>query len=146
MRFLALVLTTGLVCTAFGCGSNVAPVSGKITLDSKPLVNATVIFEPSSELKNPGPGSQGKTDANGQYSLQLTSADTQGATIGKHIVRITAYEGDDGTVPSSAPDSVFRKPILPEKYNAKSDLKFEVTSAGSTSADFDLKSDKASAK
>ena len=141
------VLMIGFLFAIAGCGSNVAPVSGKVTLDDKPLVNAIVIFEPISELKNPGPGSQGKTDANGNFSLQLTTANTNGAIIGKHVVRITAYDGDDGKVPSSNPgEAFFRKPLLGDKYNAKSELKFDVAAGGSTNADFKLESEKGKAK
>lgn len=140
MRYFHFFAVVGLVA-ATGCGSNVAPVSGRITLDEKPLVNATVIFEPDSDLKNPGPGSQGKTDANGEYALQLFTGEAKGAIIGKHVVRITSYEGDDGTVPSSNPnETVFRKSLVDERYNSKSELKFEVQPGGSTSANFDLKS------
>jgi hypothetical protein len=125
-----------------GCGENVAPVSGKVTLDNKPLPNATVIFFPDAGVKIPGPGSKGKTDANGEYSLQLMTKDVRGAIIGKHKVQITAYEGDDGTVPSSGPDmKVFRKILVPDRYNGNSELTFDVPPGGSTSANFDLKSD-----
>jgi hypothetical protein len=120
-----------------GCGPAIAPVSGKVTLDGKPLGNATVTFMPDSDAKNPGPGSQAKTDAEGKYTLQLLTGE-RGAILGKHVVSITAYEGDDGSVPSSAPTSVFRKAILDEKYNSKSELRFEVLPGGSTSADFKL--------
>jgi hypothetical protein len=140
MRLISLA-PFGLLLVLTGCGPSTAPVSGRVTLDNKPLVNATVIFEPDSAQKNPGPGSQGKTNANGEYSLQLFTGEGKGAVLGKHIVRITSYEGDDGTIPSSNPnETVFRKPLLDEKYNAKSELKFEVQSGGSTTANFDLKS------
>ena len=133
-------LLLGAVFVLVGCGPSTAPVSGRVTLDNKPLVNATVIFEPDTDAKTPGPGAQGKTDANGEYTLQLFAGGTKGALLGKHIVRITAYEGDDGTVPSSDPNSPFRKPLLDDRYNATSELRFDVPPGGSTSANFDLKS------
>jgi hypothetical protein len=123
-----------------GCGPKVAPVSGKVMLDDRPLVNATVIFAPDSEQLNPGPGSKAKTDQNGQFSLELMTGGTKGAIVGKHIVSITAYEGDD-KIPSSGHDMVFRKLLVPERYNAKTELTFDVPPGGSTSANFDLKSD-----
>ncbi len=97
MRFSIFLAGLTLLCT--GCGDNVAPVSGRVTLDQKPLANATVIFSPLSDQFNPGPGSRGKTDANGEFTLQLMNKDVKGAMIGKHKVSITAYEGDDGTRP-----------------------------------------------
>jgi hypothetical protein len=136
MRFVAGCLLLGVV----GCGGrNIAPVSGKVTLDDKPLANATVIFQPDADVKIPGPGSVGKTDAQGQFSLQLMTGNTVGAVIGKHKVSITAYDGG-GDVPSSGSDMMFQKALVPSKYNAESTLTFEVPSSGSTGANFELKS------
>jgi hypothetical protein len=129
-----------LLVPAAGCGPKLAPVSGKVTLDDKPLVNATVIFMPDSDQLNPGPGSKAKTDSKGQFSLELMTGDTKGAILGKHKVSITAYEGDD-KIPSSGSDMVFRKLLVPDKYNAKTELAFDVPPGGSTIANFDLKSD-----
>ena len=138
---LRIFMIVGLLAIV-GCGPNVAPVSGKITMDDKPLVNATVIFTPESEEKNPGPGSNGKTDANGNYTLQLNTGGVKGAIIGKHSVRITAYEGDDNEIPSSGSDmKVFRKLLVPDKYNSHTELKIDVPSGGTTTANFELKSD-----
>ena len=129
-----------VVLIASGCGrSNVAAVSGTVTMDNKPLPNATVVFEPTAAKGNPGPGSIGTTDANGRFTLQLMTKDVKGAVIGKHKVVITAYEGG-GEIPSSAPDAVFKKALVPTKYNAESILTFEVPAAGTTQADFALKS------
>jgi hypothetical protein len=135
MRLRLFVLI--LLLAAAGCGPKVAPVSGKVTFDDKPLVNATVIFMPDSDQMNPGPGSKAKTDQDGQFSLELMSGDTKGALVGKHKVSITAYEGDD-KIPSSGPDMVFRKLLVPERYNGRTELTFDVPSGGSTSANFDL--------
>jgi hypothetical protein len=124
-----------------GCSSGMAPVSGKVTLDGKALVNATVVFYPISDDKIPGPGSSAKTGPNGEYSLQPMAGNGAGAVVGKHKVCITAYEGD-GEVQSSAPDAVFRKPILPAKYSdlAKTELTCDVPAGGRTDANFELKS------
>src|SRR5207237_6583689 len=139
MRF-RLVILVLFVLGLVGCGgSNVAPVSGRVTLDGKALPHATVVFQPDSKEKNPGPGSTGTTDENGNYSLQLMTGNTKGAVVGKHKVSITAYEGG-GEAPSSAPDSVFRKALVPAEYNSNTTLSFEVPSGGSTTANFDLKS------
>ena len=122
-----------------GCGGpRVAPVSGRVTLDNKALTNASVVFEPLSNDKEPGPGSIGKTDADGKYILQLLTSDTRGAIVGKHKVSITAYEGDDSVVPSSGSDMKFRKALLADEYNAKSKLTFDVPAGGATNADFNL--------
>jgi hypothetical protein len=139
MRYCKL-LTVALLLSVAGCGKSTAPVSGRVTLDNKPLVNATVIFTPDSTEKNPGPGSRGKTDANGQFSLDLLTGEGKGAIPGKHVVSITSYEGDD-VIPSSGSDMAFRKAIVPRRYNVKTELRFDVPVAGSTKADFNLQSD-----
>ena len=66
--------------------------------------------------------------------------DVKGAMIGKHKVSITAYEGDDGTVPSSGSDMTSRKQLAPARYNAKTTLTCEVLSGGRADANFDLQS------
>jgi hypothetical protein len=135
----ARFLVGGLLLVFAGCGrTNMAPVSGRVTLDDKPLARAMVIFQPASEGKNPGPGSAGKTDDNGQFTLQLMTSNVQGAVPGKHKVSITAYEGGD-EVPSSGSRAVFRKALVPLKYNAETELTFEVPPQGTNSAHFDLK-------
>lgn len=128
----------GLFLFAIGCGGNIVPVSGRVTLDDKPLANATVIFQPLSDQANPGPGSKGKTDSEGKFSLTLTTGNTSGAVVGKHKVSITAYEG--GERQSSGPDMKPAKSLVPAEYNSKSTLTFDVPPGGSPSANFDLKS------
>jgi hypothetical protein len=117
-----------------------APVSGTVTLDGKPLAHATVVFEPDTDAKNPGPGSSGVTDANGRYTLQVMTTNAPGALVGKHKVSITAYEGDvEGE--SSAPDAtkkVIRNALVPPEYNVQTKLRFDVPSKGSSNADFKL--------
>jgi hypothetical protein len=131
------------ILLAAGCGrSDVAPVSGTVTLNGKPLAHATVVFQPEDEGPNPGPGSTGTTDENGRYQLRLMTTNATGARVGKHRVSITAYAGDaEGD--SSAPDTtnkVIRKALVPQEYNAKTQLTFDVPPGGSTSADFHLTS------
>ena len=127
----------GLLLFVVGCGDNIVAVSGRVTLGDKPLPNATVVFQPVSEEPNPGPGSRGKTDANGEYKLTLLTKDVPGAIIGKHKVSITAYEGDDGTIPSSGSNNtVFRKLLVAPEYNSKSTLFFDVPAGGTTEANF----------
>jgi hypothetical protein len=132
------LFTFGLLFCSVGGGDNLVSVSGKVTLDDKPLPNAMVIFHPVANGPNPGPGSHGKTDDKGEYTLSLMTRDVKGAVPGKHKVNITAYEGDD-KVPSSAPNMVFRKPLVPDKYNGKTELTFDVPARGTKSANFNLK-------
>jgi hypothetical protein len=136
MRF--LWLPVALVVCAAGCsGSRFVPVSGRITLNGKALVNAKVVFQPVAEEKNPGPGSQGTTDKDGRFTLASMTGEHQGALVGKHKVSIVAYEGDD-TTPSSGSDMAFRKRIVPDEFNVNSKLTFDVPAGGTSEANFDL--------
>jgi hypothetical protein len=112
-----------------GCGgSKYSPVSGTVTLDGQPLANVVVSFQPISAELNSGPGSTGRTNDKGEYTLEVVGGGN-GAVDGWHKVTIRpVVEGN----PAGA------KLIIPAKYNSKSELKFEVKSGGNT-ANFDLK-------
>ncbi len=121
-----------------GCGgSKIVSVSGRVTVGGKPIANAMVIFEPLSKEENLGPGSQGRTDKNGQFTLELMTGKKTGAFVGTHLVRITAYEGEE-EIPSSGSDMKFRKRIISDDYNVNSKLTFKVPPGGTTEANFDL--------
>jgi hypothetical protein len=125
---------------AAGCGGErVAPVSGRVTLDGRPLANALVTFQPLARGKdvNPGPGSAGKTDADGRYTLQVVGRTAKGAMVGPHRVAIIAYARD---LPRSTNDSNpnLPPPIVPARYHAETELLFDVPPGGTAAADFDL--------
>jgi hypothetical protein len=140
-----LMLAT-LALLSAGCGSEfpTARVSGRVTLNGKPVDQVEVMFSPiAAEGKiNSGVGSYGVTDADGRYTLLLIGTkDTKGAVIGKHKVRIDNHSppGD------SSDDRPQKRPkpavLIPAKYHAlNSILEFEVTSGGTDKADFDLTS------
>ena len=140
MLALRRISLVALLVLGIGCGGNIAPVSGRITLDGVPLAQASVIFTPDSEAQNPGPGSHATTDKEGRFILQLLNGKAKGAIVGKHKVSVTAYEGDADAVPSSAGGGPFRKALLPLIYNADTILTFVVPPGGSDKADFELSS------
>jgi hypothetical protein len=125
-----------------GCStSKVAPVSGRVTLDGKPLAGVHVSFQPIARTgeTNPGGGSYAITDSDGQFTLLLVEGEQPGAFIGRHRVEITAR----GEAPPANVDFARRPPpkvFVPEKYSRNSELTFEVPSGGTTAANFDLKS------
>jgi hypothetical protein len=129
-----------LLLVASGCAEpKVAPVSGRVTLDEKPLANATVLFLPVSQGSNPEAGSSGKTDGLGHYVLQLITKNVKGAFVGNHKVSITAYAGKK--MSSNGSDALSRKGQVPAKYNTATELTFAVSPEGTASADFHLKSE-----
>ena len=124
--FLLLFAACSLGC---GGGPKFAPVSGRVTLNEKPLPDAYVVFQPA--VGEPSEVSQGKTDADGMFSLDGTQGQ-DGAKVGKHTVSITTI----------APDAMDdeRSPLprgkVPQKYR---DRPFESTVVeGENEANFDL--------
>jgi hypothetical protein len=129
-----------------GCSSkpySVAQVSGKVTLDGKPLSKASVTFAPMATKENqaPGPTAWGPTDAEGRYKLAF-DPQTPGAVVGKCRVYIS------GLLPDTAVNddrdagrkAKFIRDPVPEKYNTRTELVFEVPAGGTDQANFELKS------
>tara|TARA_R110002095_G_scaffold152203_1_gene131791 strand:- start:1143 stop:1517 length:375 start_codon:yes stop_codon:yes gene_type:complete len=114
-----------------GCSSGgsdlpeLAPVSGVITLQGKPLQNAQVTFVPQS-----GRPSNGTTDAEGRYELYY-KAGVPGAVTGKHTVQITVEENME--LPKN------QQTVIPAKYNTRSTLEATITGTEPAKHDFDLK-------
>ncbi|MEM6798398.1 MAG: carboxypeptidase-like regulatory domain-containing protein [Planctomycetota bacterium] len=90
--FPSLVFLVGAV----GCGGGVqvAPVSGIVTLDGKPVADASVIFTPSSG----GTPAVGRTDSAGEFRLK-TSGRPQGVPIGLYRVAVIAKQTSGGVTP-----------------------------------------------
>jgi glycine/D-amino acid oxidase-like deaminating enzyme len=128
-----------LVVFAAGCGdSNVAPVSGRVTLNSKPLAGATVHFQPIGDGQlHTGSGSYGKTDAEGRYALKLDLDNRDGAVLGMHQVTVTLAEEEHKYSLLDAPTRR-AKMTIPPRYREKSALKFTVPKGGTDQANFDL--------
>jgi len=123
-----------------GCGGpyNTASVSGRVTVNGKPLANVAVVFQPiaTADNKDPGPGSTGVTDSDGRYSLTIVGRNSRGAVIGKHKVRIMTMS--DAT--DSADDQPKRIKPAPRRGKRETMLEFEVPAGGTDAANFDLKS------
>jgi hypothetical protein len=108
-------------------------VSGKVTMNGKPLPNASIRFIPlDDEGRNERKGASvamGLTDDAGRYRL-LYVKDTYGAAIGKNRVQIQAKDGAGHE-------------RVPNDFNSLSQLQREVKS-GSQEFDFDVKGTDAS--
>lgn len=124
---IAAILTCVLL---IGCSGKVdAPplgtVTGKVTLDGKPVTNAIVNFESAN-----GQVAFGNTDPSGNYELKFRDG-LKGAEVGMNKVRIE-------TILDAPPPAGYKDPI-PAKYNSRSTLQMSVQ-AGKNTHDFELTS------
>jgi hypothetical protein len=106
LRVIALV-----VALTVGCDRNlsVAPVSGVIIWEGKPLAGASITTQPIAQAgsQNPGPGSFGHTDEQGRFELELVKPTVKGAIIGEHRVMISrAADADAANQPRRSADGV----------------------------------------
>ena len=107
-----------LVSFALGCGSAYSgppliPVEGTVTLDDKPLTDATVTFVPTGE--GMGQSSFGSTDAQGRFVLKMAEGHA-GAPAGRYKVVVSKWLNPDGTVFQPSPD------VAPMDSNAKESI------------------------
>jgi len=131
-----IAYATGLLLTAAGCGPNLPIVSGTVTLDGKPLADATVIFMPDVESQSPA---QAITDAAGNFTLEQEAGES-GVQPGEYSVRITTFRP---AAPSADPPLVAVREQVPVRYNLETELRATVEPAGSSGEnrfDFPLKS------
>lgn len=127
-----------LLLAGCGRGHAVAPVAGRVTVDGSPVENVVVTFTPVGEAADPGPGSFGRTDSDGRYSLNVAGTRRSGAVLGRHRVTLVyrdeaAFEtaGDD-TAPVAARDGG----LPPEARDGS--IEFIVEPGGTSEADFEF--------
>lgn len=142
-RFIPILMSCILFVASLtiGCGDkkyDMAPVSGRVTVDNKPLEEITVSFQPiatSNNSSNAGIGSIGVTDASGCFTLKTIDG-KQGAVVGMHVVRLYV---PDRFQPAANSDlrtgPLPYNPFPPEAY--KGGLRFEVSAADANQANFD---------
>jgi hypothetical protein len=132
------------VALAVGCGpgNRFAPVSGRVTLNGQPLAGAVVSFQPIAPegAVDAGPGSMGKTNENGEYTLQADTGQ-KGAWVGKHRVRISLVTQQVGEGDARPPRGGWpHADKVPRRYNDESKETFDVLPGGTDKADFPLTS------
>jgi hypothetical protein len=136
----SLLLALSLLLLGCGKGYQIAPVSGRILMDNRPLANAEVRFQPSGG--NDLPRAIGFTDEQGYYTLHLDNvSDTPGAIVGENRVEISLdfrRKRPGMAKPTVASRRV--QEMVPNKYNRNSTLTYTVPSEGKSDANFELKS------
>lgn len=120
-----------VVASLVGCSTRsadqpeIAPVSGTVTLDGRPLGNARVVFQSDA-----GAIAFAKTSADGTYELTYIRS-AKGAGLGRNVVRIST--------PTDGPVGPKWKDPIPAAYNTASTLEAEVVK-GRNVFDFALES------
>jgi hypothetical protein len=132
------VLLPLLLLLSLGCNKGpgkLVPVSGRVMMDGKPLVHATVTFAPLKS-EGPAPDAIGMTDDTGRYTLKtLASGESlDGAVVGKHKVRIALFDRT-AAVKVEGKTKVGVE-LVPSRYNTGSTMEFTVPPEGTDKADF----------
>lgn len=129
-----LVLLAIIIETFVGCERTARSVSaeGKVTLDNKPLANATVMFTPT-KANGPGPF-VGTTDNEGRFALQQAETSRPGAVPGEYCVLIATVKSDPNSEATQQ-----KKEVVPNEYRSGA-KRYEVPSDGTKEANFDMRS------
>lgn len=103
-------LCGGILFTTGSCNEgakrlSTAVVTGRVTLDGKPLPSGTVTFIPNSARGTTGPTGVGLIDEDGYY--RIVTAGQDGAVVGHHRLKVLAVDSEQPGRPW----------ITPEKYN-----------------------------
>jgi len=139
LRVLAATAAIAALVAAAGCSSRPADqpplgrVRGKITMNGQPLPGVDIVFAPDK-----GRPSVGTTDTSGRYDLSYINT-TKGAKVGPHKVFIRPAEVSPDEVPGEGSKPAAPRPVIPAKYNKRTELTAEVK-AGSNTFDFALES------
>ena len=112
-----------------GSGPEVAPVSGRVTLDGAPMAGSRIKFQPEAGGGSP---SYGTADQDGRYVLGYKRGQP-GALIGSHTVSIERGARDDADKSKPQP--------LPARYNTASELRKEVKAGEDNVIDLELTTD-----
>jgi hypothetical protein len=132
-----LLMGLAAACLLAGCGKGDRPelgyVSGKVTMDDKPMADVWVMFNPQGG----GRTSIGRTDQDGEYELMYLEG-AKGANFGTHKVVIVTFNEDEAEEMRSSTGEPIKEPI-PAQYNTQTTLTAEVKE-GDQVIDFALKS------
>jgi len=136
-------LTLCAIILLCGCGadSRIAPVSGVVTLNGKPVADVAVSFQPIATDTNnaPGPAAYGVTGPDGRYTARILGEQAKGASVGKNQVRFSPHAAVTDTSDEGLKQAK-PKVKVPARYWMDSKIEFDVPAGGTNSADFQLTS------
>jgi hypothetical protein len=136
---LLFVVLLTLAIASIGCkkgGPELAPVSGKVTYQGKPLPFGSVIFQPES-----GRTSTGDIQPDGTFRMAIAGRG-DGAAVGKNNVRIACFTNQDPSKKGPGGAAIaLGKPLIPQKYLSceTSGIEVDVRSGSNDPVVFELK-------
>lgn len=134
LALLAAAMLTGPAGCGRSSGPELAAVKGTVTLDGRPLKNASIRFQPVDE-HGAGTYSIAMTGKKGEYELRHTRS-SKGALVGRHVVKIrTARPDAEDELGNPLPV----QELIPAVYNEHSELIHEVR-PGHNTIEFELSS------
>ncbi len=145
---------TLLLLVAAGCGGSgdewsekrpaVAPASGTLTYQQKPVEGATVMLAPDP-TSGQTYGAAAMTDSNGRFELSAFPPEV-GVVPGKYLVAVSKVQAPAvaATDPAAHDQPYLKtkpKHVIPVQYGdpAKSGLTIDIPEAGNKAIQFDLK-------
>ena len=131
-----------MLLVASGCGSDfkTVPVSGRVTLDDKPVANAGVLYVPEGQ----GPTARAMTDQDGRYKLMTGKLD--GTAPGTYRVAVMRDDvsgvavGADGLETAPGSKAVIKRGLPPIYADPNSSPLRMTIDAERSDADLKLKS------
>jgi hypothetical protein len=143
-RLVSAVLMTMSICVLCGCGSPAKDplgrqaVTGKVTLDGKPIDVGSISFQP---IAKSGPAASGAVITSGQYKIPAES----GLAPGEYRVVILSPESE----PKRSADEMMNNPSatpskerVAAKFNKDTELKATIKSNSPNVADFAVTGEK----
>lgn len=126
-----LIVPVVLIAVAVaGCSRNdlpeLAPVTGKVTLDGTPIKTGLISFVPDSARGTDGTPGIGNIDESGAY--RVTTLDADGAQVGFHKVRAYVLEGGVPAIPERYLDPETSGLAFEVKANQENVFDVELTS------------------
>lgn len=111
-RAALVVLVVACLAWHAGCGRRpaLAPVSGRVTLDGRPLEFGSVMIQPSA-----GPAARGTIRADGSFTVG-TFTPGDGAIVGPATVRVACYEQQRPDAPPPVGELALGRSLIPQRY------------------------------
>lgn len=124
-----IALLAGLIASLIGCSHpphDVAPVSGTVTVDGRPLTRGKIMFAPlpSGDNQHPGKVAIGVLQPDGSFTLS-TYGSGDGAVVGEHSV--TVMDGPSSVANSGAAEAAgATRPPIPAFERIRAPGKYRV--------------------